>query len=113
VEARLLRDGVYGIGPRPELLGRRVPVAPGARRIEVDGDSPLLPSFLTGPAGGLRPDAELAVAVNGRVEATTRAYREDGRSLYAALVPPSSLRDGANSVSVLAVLPGGELRPLR
>ena len=39
VEARLLRDGVYAIGPRPELIGRRV-AAPArrARRVTVDGE---------------------------------------------------------------------------
>jgi hypothetical protein len=110
VEARLLRDGPYAIGPRPELLGRHV--ASGSRRLTVDGDAPVLPSFVTGRAEGLRAGAELAVAVNGRVEATTRVYRSGGRSLYAALVPPSSLRDGENVVAVLEVLPGAELRPL-
>ena len=112
-EARLLAHGVYGIGPRPDLLGRRVPAAAGARQLDVDTGSAVLPAFVSGPAKGVRPGAELAVAVNGRVEATTRAYRDDGRTLYAALVPPPSLRDGANAVSVLAVLPGGGLRPLR
>lgn len=110
VEARLLRHGVYGIGPRPDLIGRRVPA--GGRSVDVDGDSPVLPSFVSGAADGLGPGAELAVAVNGRVEATTRVYGNEGRSLYAALVPPASLRDGANEIAVLEVLPGGELRPL-
>ena len=31
VEARLLRDGVYAIGPRPDLIGRRVAARSGAR----------------------------------------------------------------------------------
>ena len=56
--------------------------------------------------------AELAIAVNGRVEATTRVYRADDRPVYAALVPPSALRDGANSVVALEVRADGELRPL-
>jgi hypothetical protein len=33
-------------------------------------------------------------------------------SVYAAIVPPSSLRDGANTVMVLEVLPGDRLRPI-
>ncbi len=79
----------------------------GSRRRRVRGAStstprsPVLPSFIAGDAGPLRPGAELAVAVNGRVEATTRVYRDDGRSRYAALVPPSSLREGANDVAVV------------
>ena len=32
VESRLLRDGVYAIGPRPDLIGRRVTVPSGARQ---------------------------------------------------------------------------------
>jgi hypothetical protein len=112
LETRLLRDGVYGIGPRPELIGRRVRPGPRARRVTVDPEAPVLPSFLSGPAKGLERDAELAVAVNGRVEATTRVYRDGDDPRYAAMVPPSSLREGANTVTVLEVLPRGELRPL-
>ena len=32
VETRLLRDGVYGVGPRPDLIGRRAPAARGPAR---------------------------------------------------------------------------------
>jgi hypothetical protein len=110
VEARLLRNGIYAIGPRPELIGRRV--RSGTRRLTVDPEAPVLPSFVFGRANGLEPGAELAVAVNGRVEATTRVYRNGDRPRYAALVPPSSLRAGTNVIAVLEVLPGGELRPL-
>ena len=106
VEATLLRVGVDEIGPRPELLGRRVQA--GSRRIEVDPSSPLLPSFITGRVP-VRAETELAIAVNGRIEQTTRAY---GRGSYAALVPPSSLRPGTNTVEVFAITAGGELRPL-
>ncbi|HKH17863.1 MAG TPA: sulfatase-like hydrolase/transferase [Solirubrobacteraceae bacterium] len=112
VEARLLRRGVYAIGPRPELLGRRVDAGSGGRQVTVDHEAAVLPSFVSGRAEGLAADAELAVAVNGRVEGTTRVYRDGGHPVYAALVPPSSLRDGTNAVTVLQVLPRGELRPL-
>jgi hypothetical protein len=112
VEARLLRDGVYAIGPRPELIGRRVAVDSDAKHVTVDNANGALPSFVSGPVEGLEPDTMLAVAVNGRVQATTRAYRDGGRAVFAALVPPSSLREGPNTVSVFEVLAGGELRPL-
>ena len=111
-EARLLRDGVYAIGPRPDLIGRRVTVPSGAKHVTVDSANGVLPSFLSGRVEGLEPGTVLAVAVNGRVQATTRAYRDGGRSVFAALVPPSSLREGRNAVSVFEVLAGGELRPL-
>jgi hypothetical protein len=103
VEERLLRDGIYGIGPRPDLLGRSV--EPGSRTITVDPESLLLPSFITGRA---RPDAVVAVAVNGRIAQTTRTYG----SRYAALVPPSSLHVGENTVATYEVQDSGELRRL-
>jgi hypothetical protein len=112
VEARLLRDGVYAIGPRPALIGHRVGAGSGGRRVMADNADGVLPSFVSGRVDGLEPDTGLAVAVNGRVQATTRAYRDGGRSVFAALVPPSSLREGPNAVSVFEVLAGGELRPL-
>jgi len=105
VEEELLRDGIYGIGPRPDLLGRSA--AGEDRTISVDPESPLLPSFITGRAP---PGSVLAVAVNGRIAQTTRTYDGDH---YAALVPPSSLHAGENTVATFVVLPTGELRPLR
>jgi hypothetical protein len=96
VEARLLRDGVYAIGPRPDLIGRRVDGA------EVEDARP---PFVSGEVEGLAPGTELAVAVDGRVAATTRVYGDGGRSLYTALLP----RTGA--VALFAVR-GDELRPL-
>ena len=85
---------------------------PGAKHVTVDATSGVVPSFLSGRAGDLEPGTVLAVAINGRVQATTRAYRDEGRSVFAALVPPSSLREGRNAVSVFEVLAGGGLRPL-
>jgi len=112
VEARLLRNGVYKIGPRPELIGRRVAVRSHEQDVMVDDKAPLVPSFVSGRADELEPNAELAVAVNGRVAATTRVYRDDGRSMFAALVPPSSLREGANAIAVFQIVSGGALRAL-
>jgi hypothetical protein len=102
VDARLLRDGPYAIGPRPELIGRHAAAGAGAPR-----DSP----YVTGRVDGVAPETAIAVAVDGVIEATTRAYRKGGHTLYAAIVPPSSLRAGAR-VALLRILPGGGLRPL-
>jgi sulfatase-like protein len=98
VEASLLRDGVYKLGPRPDLIGRAV--SAHGRPLTVDASSPLLPAFITGRAPGLEPETEIAVAVNGRIAQTTRIF---GRSSYAALVPPSVLHDGTNTVAVIPV----------
>ena len=121
IEAALLRDGVYSLGPAPQLVGRPAVAASatsGPRTTldgdyrRVDGRSGELPAFVSGEVDGLPANAELAVAVNGRVEATTRAYRKGGRMVFAAMVRPSALRDGPNAVTVLEVLPGARLRTL-
>ena len=112
IEARLLRAGVYAIGPRPDLIGRRVDGDAPGREVTVDSDDGELPSFLSGGVDGLAPDTVLAVAVNGRIEATTRVYRDGGEPVYAALVPPTSLREGSNAVAVFEVGAGDELQPV-
>jgi hypothetical protein len=124
VEAALLRDGVYAMGPAPQLIGRRVTprrVGSSGPRATIDAprelraidpESAVLPAYVSGAIEGLPADAIVAVAVNGRVEATTRVYRSDSGLVYAALVPPSSLRSGANAVMVLQVLPGDRLLPI-
>jgi hypothetical protein len=102
VEEKLLSRGVYAIGPRPELIGRRV--APGGRRLVV-GDGPI-PAYVSGRVT-VAPETDLAIAVNGRVVATTRAYRNAGRTIYTAIVPPAALHQGANTLAVYEARPGG------
>jgi len=99
----------FAIGPRPELVGRRVgAVQAGEGRVQlddpgsfedVDPDSPLLPIWVSGTVTALPGGRELAIAVNGRVEVTTKVER--GR--FGALVPPRALRAGANRVVVLEI----------
>jgi hypothetical protein len=117
-EQALLRDGVWKIGPRPDLVGRRfegeiVAAGPSAT---VDGDlrahASVVPALISGDIAGLSDDAELAIAVNGRVVATTRAFTDGGQRQYSAVLPPSSLRPGSNSVVVLQVLAGDRLRAI-
>jgi Sulfatase len=115
-EARLLRHGVYRIGPRPDLVGRRVEDAVSAGRATIDarGDfdaiaegASTLPVLVSGDVTGMAHDDLLALAVNGRVAATTRVFPP---GQYVALIPPDSLRPGSNEVAVLQVLPGDRLR---
>ena len=124
VEARLLRHGVYRIGPRPDLIGRRIgdaALAAAGPRATVDApaayravaeDAPNLPVLVTGDVTGLEENTPIAVAVDGRIEATTRVFRERGLAQYTALVPPDSLRPGSNTVAVLHVMPGDRLRTI-
>ena len=111
-ETRILRHGPYGIGPRPDLIGKEVDDAappPDSPAATVDGagnysdvklDAAALPALVSGDISGLPKDAPLAIAVNGRVEATTRVF-DDGTGLqYVAFVPTPSLRAGANTITV-------------
>jgi hypothetical protein len=69
----------------------------------------VLPVLVSGDIAGLEDDAVVALAVNGRVVATTRVFPP---GQYVAVVPPESLRAGANDVAVLQVLPGDGLRKI-
>jgi hypothetical protein len=108
---------VYRIGPHRELLGRSVTslaVHPSSTEsvhvsgrellAAVDLSLDVLPSYITGTLAGRHPaQQDLAVAVNGKIEAVTRSYTEFGQTKFAALVPEESIRQGANDVSVYAV----------
>jgi hypothetical protein len=74
----------------------------------VVGDNPL-PAFVSGRVN-VAPETDLAVAVDGRVVATTRAYRDGGHTIYTAIVPPSALHDGAHTLAVYEARANGELR---
>jgi hypothetical protein len=80
---------------------------------DVDLSLDVLPSYITGKLTGRHPpQQDLAVAVNGTVEAVTRSYTEFGETKFAALVPERSIRQGANDVTVCAVN-GNTLTELR
>jgi hypothetical protein len=70
----------------------------------VDLSLDVLPSYITGTLSGRHPaQQDLAVAVNGKIEAVSRSYAEFGQTKFAALVPERSIHQGANEVSVYAV----------
>jgi hypothetical protein len=136
VTRRRLRDfgsgatGLFtGIGPHRGLIGRQVAALAGARPTSVRAvvadardlrnvrrASGVVPAQIAGEVrGGPRGvRRDLAVAVNGRVEAVGRSFhlRGDPREHYAMMVPEASLCEGANSVQVLEVAPGGRVRAL-
>ena len=119
-------DRVYDIGPHRELLGRAVSsfsatpsrgegVHLSGRELlgSVDVSLDLVPSYVTGTITGPHPkQQDLAVAVNGTIEAVTRSYTESGTTKFGAMVPESSLHPGANGVSVY-VAKGRTLTELR
>jgi hypothetical protein len=117
---------LYRVGPHPELLGRRVGAAragasqrPAARVANVGllrSVSPgerILPTRVTGTLSGGRPGGlrDVAVAVNGRLQATGRSFRLRGKrpEFFSLLVPEDSLRRGRNSLVLFEVAPRGEL----
>jgi hypothetical protein len=122
-------DGLFGIGPRPELLGRRVdqlPAAPagGLRAnldqpellVTVDPQSGFVPAHITGTVTGPGADTpkDLAIAVDGVVQATASSVRTSGSDnlRFSAIVPEAPLLRGARRVQVLSVTPAGELASL-
>ena len=111
-------NGVWRMGPNSELIGEQVAdlreLRTGAVRTaslirgdaydDVDPDAGSVPSLVVAKLDGVAADAPLAVAVNGRVAAVSRAYESvDGGIRTTALVPPASFEAGANDVQLYAV----------
>jgi hypothetical protein len=124
----LFAHGLYALGPRPDLLGRRLDDLPLSRasgaRAEIVGagrfarvepSSGVVPAHVLGTIeGGARGGGRtVAVAVNGRIEATglTFALEGSGDEHFSELVPERALRPGGNRVEVLLVT-GGVLQPI-
>ena len=124
------KAGAFGIGPHRELHGTRVtewPALPqSALRAQIDSPaqfrgvqlgSPVPPVKVTGRLVGPGSDSglDLAIAVNGNIEATAPAFKNEGTSSYifSALVPEPSLRAGANTVQVFAIESAGSSTSLR
>jgi hypothetical protein len=109
--------GLHGIGPHPELLGRRVedvgraaagPVRavldePGALA-RVDPGSGFVPVQVTARLRGEAPRRRpLAVGVNGRIAAVGTSFTVLGGEQASIMVPEESLRAGRNAVELFEV----------
>jgi hypothetical protein len=112
------RPGLFGIGPRPELLGRPadglVAAATGGPTFEsygtsdYDPASPFAPVRVYGRIHGAPPGEDVAIAVNGRIVAVTRSFEHDGETLVTAVTPEDAYRPGENSVRLYVVEGAGE-----
>jgi hypothetical protein len=75
-----------------------------------------VPAQIAGDLRGGKPAArrDIAVSVNGRIEAVGRSFHLTGDPTehYAVMVPEESLREGRNRVAVFEVTKGGQLRLL-
>lgn len=116
------------IAPRRDLVGRtielddvaeetgvRVVVEQSRQYLEVDPNGDLLPAVLHGQVMDeqRRPvSAVLAIAVDGRIETTTKTY--DGvpgsHGVWSALIDPRRLRPGRNAIDVFIVRETGLTR---
>jgi hypothetical protein len=110
-------DSLYRIGTATELLGLpvrdwppsstvRVRIEGGDRLRNVRLGSEFVPAHISGVVAEaeLGSEKELAVAVNGRIRALTRSFRDEGGTeRFRALVPPSTFVEGANRVDVYAI----------
>ena len=110
--------GLFGIGPRPELLGLPpnglVAAATGGPTFEsygtsdYDPDSPFAPVRVYGRIHGAAAGDDIAIAVNGRIVAVTRSFEHDGETLVSAVTPQDAYAPGANSVRLYAVTGSGD-----
>ena len=112
--------GLYPGGPNGELIGRRAAdlrsAAINGASVQFDGSglfasvdpgAQVVPSYITGVVTGVRPGDALAVAVNGRVAATTNAYPDDDTTRFAAIVSPDRFSRGTNYIDVYRIAADG------
>jgi hypothetical protein len=124
-EFRLGSGGIFSLGPEPELLGRPAPplssgIPSGFSATlehvgdleEVNPDGEEIPAFIAGELEGPEPGSLIAIAVDGRVAATARAFLDDGTLSYGAVIPPRLLRRGRNPIGIYLAGPGSALVPL-
>ena len=114
--------GLFGIGPRPDLLGQPVDglaSAPtGGPSFESYGASdydpalPFAPVRVYGRIHGAPAGDVVAIAVNGRIVAVTRSFGHDGETLVSAVAPERAFRPGANSVRLFVVQGTGDATAL-
>jgi len=116
-------EGLYRFGPHRELVGRRVAsldagLAAGLAveldlgdRMRADPDAGTVPARITGSLSGetAAPGLDLAVAVDGQVEAVTRSYLFRGNPALSALVPEASLTAGAHEVEIFQIDASGRI----
>jgi Sulfatase len=119
-------SSIYRLGPHRNLLGRDVSALrvrtssankaklANPRRSDlkaVDPSALVVPVYFQGTISGSHSaQLDLAIALNGKIQAVTQTYTQDEKTRFAAMVPESALRRGRNSVTVFSV--GGSDRAL-
>jgi hypothetical protein len=113
-----------GIGPNRRLIGEQVLRTQANREGQatlllarffrnVRHSSGIVPTQVAGRIRGSAPGRErdIAVAVNGRIEAVGRSFHLRGEAVesYSVMVPEDSLREGRNTVEVFEISGDGTL----
>lgn len=106
-------DALIRSGPGSEQIGRPVPAilprADGSAalpQIPLPGSGEVL-VVVDGVLEGVEPDAQLAIAVNGRIEAVTAAMATPGHIRYEAVLPPAVYEHPIDLLQVLQLSPSG------
>jgi hypothetical protein len=108
---------IYRIGPDADLIGQplsKLPVEPSENAgVDLDGRellnvvdkrTDLLPTWIQGGlTGEHEKNAEIAIAVNGRIQAMTHTFEGVDGTGFGGMVPESSLHNGRNAVTILVV----------
>ena len=106
-------DPLYAVPGTADLVGHEVAEfsrRAGTLRVELaapeafvdPGDRETLPLYTRARVYG-RATNPFAVAVNGRIVATTRSYQERGATVLATMIPEDALRPGRNEVAVFLI----------
>lgn len=117
-KAKVFGEGdLFALGGHPDLLGSKADRDPGLRplraeyatggpEIEAHPEQLFVPSYVqaTLPDVNSNPGT-IAVAVNGKVVATTRAWQRDGVWMTGVNVPDSSFRKGKNQLALFSYRP--------
>ncbi|HYM63101.1 MAG TPA: sulfatase-like hydrolase/transferase [Gaiellaceae bacterium] len=110
-------QGLYRFGPHHDLVGRRVSLLDAGLadelsveldlgvRMRANPEAGTVPARITGRLSGdaAAPGLDLAVSVDGRVEAVTRSYVFRGDLVLSALVPEALLTAGVHKVEIFQV----------
>lgn len=121
---RLGKGGLWKLGPKPGIIGRTPArnLRSASARVKFDNPDRLnayrpgtgrVPSLVSGVLTGVRPNQIVALAVNGKVTGTSRAFRWDGALRFGSMVPPGALKRGKNHTRLYLVAPGNGLRRIR
>jgi hypothetical protein len=69
----------------------------------VDLASSVLPAFVTGSIAGAAEGERVGLVVNARIRAIATTFSDDGAVRFATMIPPASLRQGRNSIALVAL----------